>query len=352
VTEVPERLRVVVATPLNETLCRRIVELEPRIDLVRDQQLLPSMRFAADFSGDPTFSRTRPQQKRFEDLLDSAEVLYGIPDVDPVALARTIDANPRLRWVQTMAAGGGAQVKAANLSADDLERVIFTTSAGVHGGPLAEFAVFGLLAGAKTLPRLLRQQQRHEWTQRWEMAQISDQTILILGLGGIGRAVAHKLTALGVHVIGVSRHDEPVDGVAEVVSPDRLREVIPRVDGIVLTLPQTDATYKLVGSDLLSLVKPNTTLVSLGRGTVVDESALIDALDDGRIGFAALDVFAVEPLDVSSPLWELPNVLISPHTAALNGAEERRIAELFARNASNLLDGRPLVNVVDAVEFY
>jgi phosphoglycerate dehydrogenase-like enzyme len=107
-----------------------------------------------------------------------------------------------------------------------------------------------------------------------------------------------------------------------------------------------------VGSDLLSLVKPNTTLVSLGRGTVVDESALIDALDDGRIGFAALDVFAVEPLDVSSPLWELPNVLISPHTAALNGAEERRIAELFARNASNLLDGRPLVNVVDAVEFY
>ena len=156
-----------------------IEEREPRIDLIRDQALLPPMRHAADFAGDPAFRRTPEQQARFEALIDSAEVLYGIPDVDPDALARTVRANPALRWVQIMAAGGGGQVAAAGLSEADLHRVTFTTSAGVHGGPLAEFAVFGLLAGAKTLPRLIAQQRAHDWSGRWTMAQLEEQTVLL-----------------------------------------------------------------------------------------------------------------------------------------------------------------------------
>jgi phosphoglycerate dehydrogenase-like enzyme len=347
-----ERLRVVVATPISEELCVSIERLEPRIELVRDHSLLPPMRFVADHAGDPAFARTPEQQARFEALIDTADVLYGIPELSPVALKRAVDANPRLRWVQTMAAGGGSQVKAAALTAEQLDRVVFTTSAGVHGGPLAEFALFGLFAGAKTLPRLNKHQGEREWGTRWEMAQIAEQTILVLGLGGIGREVARKLTALDATVIGTSRSSTPVDGVAELVHSDDLLSVVGRVDGIVVTLPGTDATDKLLGAEILAAVKPGVTIVNVGRGTVIDEDALVAALRDGRVGFAALDVFAVEPLPESSPLWDLPNVVISPHTASRSTAEERRIAELFAANATSFLDGTPLRNVVDTVQFY
>ncbi|HEY5788869.1 MAG TPA: D-2-hydroxyacid dehydrogenase [Microlunatus sp.] len=346
------RLRVVVATPLSEQNCRRILELEPRIELVRDQTLYPPMRHPADFSGDPSFRRTPEQQQAFEQLLDSADALYGVPDVDPAALHRTVEANPSLRWVHTMAAGGGGQVKAAELSAEQLARIAFTTSAGVHGGPLAEFAIFGLLAGAKELPRLQSLQRDHQWAGRWEMKQVSEMTVLVAGLGGIGAEVVRRLAALGARVIGTSRHARPVEHVDLVIGPDEIAAHVGEVDAIISTLPGTAATEKLIGAEVFGNAKPGTILVNVGRGTVIDEEALTAALVDGRIGFAALDVFAVEPLPADSPLWDAPNVLVSPHTAALNVAEDRLIAELFAANATRLLDGADLVNRVDTVDFY
>ncbi|MET7572003.1 D-2-hydroxyacid dehydrogenase [Streptomyces sp. NPDC005492] len=344
--------RVVVAAPLAEENCARIQELEPRVDLVVDHSLLPPMRWPADFAGDPAWRRTPRQQRAYEDAIDSADALYGIPDVDPAALARTVRANPRLRWVHTMAAGGGSQVEAARLSADELDRVLFTTSAGVHGQPLAEFAVFGVLAGAKNLPRLSRQQRRHEWSGRWTMGQVSEQTVLVLGLGGIGRAVAAKLDALGATVVGTSRRDVTVPGVSTVVHPDRVFEVASTVDAVVNTLPGTAATEHLVGKRFFDALRPGACLVNVGRGSVVDEAALVDALDSGRVGFAALDVFEAEPLPAHSPLWDHDHVLVSPHTAALDEAEDRLIAELFAANATRLLDGHHLINRVNTVEFY
>lgn len=340
------------ATPLNRELCETITEREPRIDLVWEPSLMPTMRFPTDYRGDPAFTRTADQQAQYEAMIDSADVLFGIPDLDPTALARTVRANRRLRWVQTMAAGGGAQVKSARLDAADLQRVTFTTSAGVHGRPLAEFALLGLLAGAKSLPRLLAQQREHRWSERWQMGQLSNQTILVLGLGGIGREVARVLTALGCHIIATSRTETSVPGIAEVVHPDNLDGVLRRVDGLVVTLPGTDATAGLVGESMLAAIKPGATLVNVGRGSVVDEPALISALQSGQIAYAALDVFAQEPLQSTSPLWDMPNVLISPHTAALSDAEERLIVDLFVTNAGNLLDGRALINKVNTIEFY
>lgn len=350
--ESPPRLRVVVATPLSEELCTLIEQAEPRVELVREQELLPPMRHPADFAGDPAFRRTPGQQARFDALVDSAEVLYGIPDVKPEQLARTVRANPALRWVQVMAAGGGGQVGAAGLGDDALARIAFTTGAGVHGGPLAEFAVFGILAGAKTLPRLLEQQRRHEWGGRWAMGQVVEMTILVWGLGGIGSQVVAKLAALGATVIGVSRRQVEVEGAARIVHPDEVAALLHRVDAVVTTLPGTAATQGIIGADTFDALKRGATIVNVGRGNVIDEDALTDALRDGRVGFAALDVTAVEPLAESSPLWDLPNVLISPHTAALNAGEDRRLALLFADNATRLLDGRPLRNRVDTVEFY
>ncbi|GAA3282212.1 D-2-hydroxyacid dehydrogenase [Nesterenkonia halobia] len=345
-------LRAVVAVDLDERLCRRIEELEPRIDLIRDHSLYRPMRGPADWSGDPEHVRSPEERSAYEEMIDSAEALFGLPDVDPSQLARTVAANPRLRWVHATAAGGGAQVKAADLPREALASIAFTSSAGVHGDTLAEFALFGVLAGAKDLPRLQAQQREHRWTQRWEMRQIDEMTVLVVGLGGIGSSVAEKLDALGATVVGTSRSGRPVDGVDRIVDVADLPSAAAEADAVVVTLPGTAATEGLVGRDVLDAIKPGATVVNVGRGTVIDEDALVAALDDGRVGFAALDVFAVEPLPEDSPLWDHPHVLVSPHTAALNRAEEERIAKMFAENARRLLDGEPMRSRVDTMEFY
>lgn len=349
----PEHLlRVVVATPLSEQNCELVERLEPRIDLVRNQSLLPPMRHAADFSGDLSYKRTPSQQAEFEAMLNSADALYGLPDVSPAALKRTVDANPQLRWVHTMAAGGGGQVAAANLDQVQLEQVAFTTSAGVHGRALTEFALLGVLAGAKQLPKLTALQHAHKWSDRFMMGQVSQQTILVVGLGGIGRQVADALAALGAIVIGASRHDVDLRSLDRVIRPEQIVEIAPEIDAVVAALPGTAATEGLLGAAFFAALKPGATVVNVGRGTVIDEAAMTDALVEQRVGFAALDVFSVEPLPSDSALWDLPNVLLSPHTAALSADEDQLIAELFAKNASRLIDGRPLINLVDTVEFY
>ncbi|WP_395242504.1 D-2-hydroxyacid dehydrogenase [Agromyces sp. MMS24-K17] len=346
------RLRAVVAVPLAEELCRLVEELEPRLEVVRDHALEKPMRGPADWSGDPAHVRTPVEQLAFDRMVDSADVLFGIPDVDPAALARTAAANPRLRWVMTTAAGGGGQVKDAGLDREALDRIAFTTSAGVHGGPLAEFAVFGVLAGAKGLPRLLDDQRTRTWPGRWQMRQLDELTVLVVGLGGIGAECARRFHALGARVWGTTRTGEPVEGVDRLVPIEELAEAVADVDAIVVTLPGTEHTHHLVGERVLANVRPGAIVVNVGRGTVVDEASLVAALDDGRVAFAALDVFEAEPLSTDSPLWSHPNVLVSPHTAALNDAEEERIARRFAENATRFLDGRPMRAVVDTVEFY
>jgi phosphoglycerate dehydrogenase-like enzyme len=346
-----ESLRVVVATPLREELCALIEEREPRIQLVRDQSLLPPQRHAGDHNGDPSFTRTVEQQASFDELVDSAEALYGLPDESGKALHRTVEANPKLRWVHTMPAGGGSQVKSAGLSDEQLTRIQFSTSAGTHAQPLSEFVLFGILAGAKNLRTLERDQAKRHWpAHRTETRQVSEMRILVVGLGGIGRKSAEVLSALGATVIGVHRHD--VEGFDTVIPVEQLAEAASTADAIVLALPGTDQTHKLLSREVLASVKPGIMIVNVGRGTTVDEDALIEALQDGRVGFAALDVTYKEPLDTASPLWGLPNVLLSPHSAALNSHEDRRIAELFADNATRLLDGQPLKNSVNTAEFY
>ncbi|WP_129659777.1 D-2-hydroxyacid dehydrogenase [Rothia halotolerans] len=346
-------VRVVVASPLPEELCASIASAVPGAEVVRRQELYPPMRFPADHAGDPEFTRSEREQREFEEMVDTADVLYGIPDVDPDALRRTVRANGRLRWVQTMAAGGGAQVKAAGLTGEELERVRFTTSAGVHGEPLAEFALFGVLAGAKNLLRLAADQRERHWPrERWFMGQLSEMTVLILGLGGIGRTAARKFGTLGATVWGTSRSGRPVESVDRVVSLDELEDVIGEVDAVVVTLPGTEATEGLLDARLLAACAPGVVVVNVGRGSVIDEPALVEALDEGRVGFAALDVTAREPLPEQSPLWEHPRALISPHTAAQSEHEQRRITELFIRNLKAFMAGGPMENVVDTVEFY
>lgn len=348
------RLRVAVAAPLAPELAERLVGLEPRIDLRWEPELLPPMRFPADFAGDPGFSRSDAGQRRYEDLLDGADAHFGVADNSPDGLRRAVRANPGLRWVHTMAAGGGAHVRAAALSDAELERVTFTTSAGVHAGPLAEFALLGLLAGLKQLPRLQRDQASRTWpVDRRALGMLAGSRVMIAGLGGIGREVARLLGSLGAHVEGYSRRSGgALPGLSRRVEPHELPAALGRVDAVVLALPETSATAGSIDAAFLGALRPGAILVNVGRGSVVDEASLVDALRSGRVGFAALDVFATEPLPSTSPLWDLPNVLVSPHTAALDPGEERRIVDLFASYATQLLEGEPLAKTVDTHDFY
>jgi phosphoglycerate dehydrogenase-like enzyme len=314
-----DRLRVALGVPLAPENVELLLRLEPRIDL-------------------------QP--------LDSSEALFGVPGRSPQALARTIDSNPDLRWVHTIPAGGGQQIRAASLDDEALGRITFTTSAGVHAGPLAEFAVFGVLAGIKGLASLQGAQRSHQWGPRRTTRIAADTTVAVVGLGSIGRATAGKLAALGFDVVGVHRRDVTVPGVSRVVPIEDLARISAECDAMVVALPSTLLTENIVSRAVLDAAKPGLTFVNVGRGSTVDELALLDALLEERVSFAALDVFRTEPLPVDHRFWDLPNVLISPHTAAFTESESRLITELFAENARRLLDGEPLLNQVNTVEFY
>jgi phosphoglycerate dehydrogenase-like enzyme len=176
--------------------------------------------------------------------------------------------------------------------------------------------------------------------------------VLIVGLGGIGVETARLFKALGARVLGVKRTVEPVEHVDEVHPVTALPTLAAVSDAIVVTLPGTAATDGIIGRQVLQAAKPGVVVVNVGRGTTIDEAALIEALESGQVSSAYLDVFATEPLPPESPLWAMGNVVLSPHTAALNSAEDRRIAELFADNLRRFLNGRPLRNSLDTNDFY
>ena len=208
-------LRLVVTNPLPAAEVELLARLEPRLDVVYPAELLGPVDILVGHN-DPGFRRTPAQQAEFEALVDSADALFGVPQQSGKALARTVAANPRLRWVHTIPAGGGQQVKSAGLDAGALARIVFTTSAGVHAEALAEFAVFGVLAGAQHLGRLRVDQARHVWGEYRIVGSVRASTVLVVGLGSIGRATAVKLAALGARVVGIHRRPVEAPGVAEV----------------------------------------------------------------------------------------------------------------------------------------
>lgn len=351
-TESPS-LTVGIAVPLEAEHVEAIRAVDPSVTVLYEPDLLPPERFPADHSGDPAFRRSPDAEERYWKLVNSADVLYGFPNESAAGFARVVAENPRLRWVQAMAAGAGGAVKASGVSRDDLERVTVTTSAGVHALPLAEFAVMGLLNGLKRTSELAEDQRAKRWPDlRVPTRLASGSHVVIAGLGEIGLETARLARALGMTVSGTKRNAAPIEGIDEVATADRLPDLVARADAVVNALPGTPYTEKLIGREVFAAMRPGTILVNVGRGTVVDEDALLEALDKGTIGYACLDVFAVEPLPATSPLWEHPRVLVSPHTSALSSAENRLISERFASNLRKFLAGEPLPHTVDPVHFY
>ena len=348
----PQHLKIAICPILTKEQAQRLADADPRIEVLWDETLSRPRRFAADFDGDPAWQRTPEVQARFEAMCDGADALFGLPDAKPAQLKRCAEANPNLIWVHTLAAGGGAQVKNAGLTPDELARITVTTSAGAHAPQLAEFALLGVLAGAKRLPLLQQQQRDHVWARLSAPAlQVADMTVVVVGMGNVGRLVAQRFLALGATVIGVNRSMRDVPGV-EMHTDDDLIEVATRADALINCLPAAVGTEGLINADVFAAVKPGVIVSSIGRGSCIDEAAMIAGLQDGRVGFAALDVVAKEPLAGDSPLWAMPNVLISPHTMAFNRRVIDRVIDMVAANAIALLDGRPMVNDMNKELFY
>jgi phosphoglycerate dehydrogenase-like enzyme len=252
-----------------------------------------------------------------------------------------------------MWAGAGELVARAGMSADELARVAFTSAAGVHAVPLAEFAMLGILAFRRGLPGLLADARERRWRAHEPVAELEGATLLVIGAGSIGRRVAALATAFGMRVVGVRRRaGEAVAGFDEMHGAEALGALLPGAHAVVVTLPMTRGTAGMLGREQVAAMRRGAIFVNVGRGGVVDEPALVEALRSGRLAGAALDVFAQEPLPSESPLWDLPNVILSPHTAAMSARENERIVDLFCDNLARYLDGRPLRSRIDVEHFY
>ncbi len=344
---------VLLATPLEADLAERIVEQVPESTVLFEPDLLPEPRYPSDHAGDPAFARNPRQQERFEVLLGRAEVLLGVPGGTAQSLRSTVAASPGLRWIQGTSAGFGEQIRTAGLDEPDLRRIVFTSSVGVHATQLAEWAMLGLLYFTKGVPRLHQDARARRWPH-YAVDELAGKRVLVVGLGHIGREVARLARCLGMHVTGVRRRPDSADleHVDATGTLEELGELLARTDAVVLSLPGTPQTEGLLDAALIHRIPTGSIVVNVGRGTTLDEPALVEALRSGQLLGAALDVVAEEPLPADSPLWTLDNVLLSPHTAALSRRENELVVRLFIDNLHRYVAGRPLRNVVDLQSFY
>jgi phosphoglycerate dehydrogenase-like enzyme len=292
-----------------------------------------------------------------------AEVLYTatrFPDPSQV---------PRLRWIQLHSAGIDHAVKQPIIQAEDVE---VTTASGVHAVQMAEFCLMMILAFNYQLPLMLDYQRKVEWPENprsiFEPHELRGQTLGIVGYGVIGRELARQADALGMTVLASKRdvmhpadndsYIEPGTGDPEGKIPARLypseavASMVAECDHVVLTVPLTSGTRHLVNETVLNGMKKTAFLVNVGRGEVIDEAALISALAASKIAGAALDVFKEEPLPKTSPLWNLDNVIISPHVAGNSVHYHEKAAALFAENMQRYIENRPLLNKVERKRGY
>jgi phosphoglycerate dehydrogenase-like enzyme len=345
-------LDVVIATPLEPALARRIGE-HPNVRLGYEPSLLPPARYPGDHRGDTVnFHRSSAGQERWQSLLAGSEVLFGIPGDTAAGLAAALRRCPQLRLIQATSAGAAEQVTAAGLTDADLERVAVTTASGVHAGPLAEFAIMVLLAETRSILRIRADQPQQRW-EHYATPDLEGRRLVILGTGSIGTRIARVAGALGMTTVGVNGHGgQPQPPFDELHPSAGLTAAAEGAGGLVVTVPLTEHTRYMVTADVFTALADDAVIINVGRGPVIDVPVLIAALRAGQIGGAALDVTTVEPLPATSPLWNIPHVLISPHTAALSDRENERVVELFCDNLTRLVDGHDLRNQITSTRGY
>jgi phosphoglycerate dehydrogenase-like enzyme len=258
-------------------------------------------------------------------------------------------ASHRLRWIHTNSAGAD-RPEYRPLQA---RGVTLTTSSGATAATIALSVTGAVIALAREFPAILHAQRQRAWIPlRGERTprDLAGQTALVVGLGPIGREIARLLKAIGLRVVGVRRSPQPVEHCDATLAFAQMREALPRADWVILACPLSDVTRGLIDAEALRLLPRGARLLNVSRGAVVDEAALIEALRSGQLGGAYLDVFTREPLAPESPLWTLPNVIVSPHSSSYSEGYADRVGEIFLDNLTHWRDGLPLRNVVEASE--
>lgn len=300
------------------------------------------METPADGSGDGV-QRAPPE---LLNAVASARVYmgYGIPE-------QVLEAGPGLEWVHSGAAGVGSSLGPAMLSRD----ILFTNSAGIHAEPMSETVLAMIFHFVRGLDMAVRAQREGRWSapSYWAadapVTEVGGATVGIVGYGGIGRAVARKMTALGSRVLAVRRHDVAVrpKAVEVVAGEEGLNQVITRSDYLVLAVPETPSTRDMISRERLATMKPGAVLINVARGRLVDEEALLDALNTGRLRGAGLDVFRKEPLPDGHPFYSHPRVIMTPHVSATTRRFWDRETDLITDNIGRFVRGHPLRNLVD-----
>lgn len=279
--------------------------------------------------------------------LPGADVLF-VWDFRTDAIADAWPSADALRWIHAASAGVDKLMIPGVTGSD----VVVTNSRGIFDQPMAEYVLGVVLTFAKDLHTSLRLQDRKQWRHR-ETERVAGTTALVVGTGPIGRAIARQLSAVGMRVSGAGRTPRSEDpDFGQVHASDALDEVLPDVDYLVLAAPLTPSTRGMIDATALARLKSTARLINVGRGELVVQDDLVDALAAGRLGGAALDVFESEPLPTDSPLWEMPNVLVSPHMSGDTLGWTEDLVELFHDNLQRYVASRPLRNVVDKQRGY
>jgi phosphoglycerate dehydrogenase-like enzyme len=298
--------------------------------------------------------RRRFHDVEFVSVRNRADVPSALRDADaaftPFLLPAWVAEAPRLRWVHSSAAAVEGLLP---LPALEQRGIAVSNSRGVQAIAMAENVLGGLLVLARRLTRTLEAQREHRWIQNdligdWPWL-LHGKRMTIVGLGTIGMEVARRAHAFGMAITGVRRNvDLPrPEFVDRVLPPAQLNEALSGCEVLVLSAPGVEATKRIIGSEQIARLAPGAVIVNVARGQVVDEATMIEALRSGRLGGAVLDVFEREPLDAASPLWDMPNVVITPHSSGFRASHWHDVVELFAENLERFRRGESLLNPVD-----
>jgi phosphoglycerate dehydrogenase-like enzyme len=345
------------STPLNifisfhiaPELVEQIQAVNPRIHVLYDPSLLGKPRYLNDQHGAP-IQRTPVQKNRITQMMKKAEVLFGyIPKNYSDDIKRYF---PLLKWNQSPSAGIGWGLYKRGWTETDIE---FTTNSGTHSTPLAEFCMMSMLMYVKGYFFMASQKEKHHW-ERTCASELRSKTLAVVGLGRVGKEIARLGQCFGMRVLGNKRHTLGVDPascyVDKLYPVNDLKPMLGEADFVVLICPETEETRGLIGEEELAAMKKGSVVINISRGSVIDEEALIESLISGHLGGAALDVVSKEPLPPESPLWDMPNVIISPHSASTADNENEKLTEIFVDNLHRYIDGKTLRNQLDKKLLY
>ena len=349
-----EKLHVLITTPLSEADVDRIASVDPRAEVTYAVEEVRAERGIAATQappwGRPMGQRQLTQKeasKVLDRILTHTEVIFGwrLPQ-------NLLSRAPRLRWVQGVGAGVDLLAGDTGLLQSD---IMVSNASGANAAAVSEFALCLMLMIAKKAPRFLANKGESRW-EHFVTPELRGKTVGIVGLGKIGSEIARLAQAFRMRVLAIRRsatgREKGVAGVDELFSPNELIQMLPECDFVVLTVPLTPETKGFIGEAELKAMKPTAHIINIARGPVIKQDVLIQALKEGWIAGAALDVFEVEPLPAESELWELQNVIISPHIAGYVEQYSAMVTELFCESLKRFLRGEKPYNLVDQKKGY